>query len=79
MANMMRNKTKAGIDKASRGARKATDKVADAADANEKPSTRAKTKLRSAADRVSDKMKSASKRAGDKAREMKSKAKSRCR
>lgn len=79
MANMMRNKAKAGIDKVSRGARKATDKVADTADANEKPSVRGKNRMRAAADRAGDKVKSAGKRLGDKARSMKTKARARTR
>lgn len=68
MANMMRNKAKAGIDKVSRGARKATDKLADASDANEKPSNRTKNKMKSAAERAADKVKSAGKRVSSKTR-----------
>lgn len=65
---MMRNKAKAGIDKVSRGARKATDKIAEASDANRKPSSRTKAKMKSAMDRTGDKVKSAGKRVSSKTR-----------
>ena len=46
---MMRNKAKQGIDRVARGARKATDAMADAADKNRRPSDRAATKVKAAA------------------------------
>lgn len=55
----IRTKAKAGIDKVSRGARRATDKVAEAHDANLPPGKRAATKVKAAAERVGSKMKRA--------------------
>lgn len=56
---MKRNKAKGTIDRMARGARRATDEVAEASDRNKKPSSRAGTKVRSGAERVVDKVKQA--------------------
>lgn len=56
---MMRNKAKSGIDRVARGARKATDSVADASDTNKRPSRRAGTKVKAAVGRAGDKVKQA--------------------
>ncbi len=68
---MMRNKAKKGIDEIARGARKATDAVADAADDNRSPGDRAATKAKAAVERAGDKVKQAGramKEAGNKAK-----------
>lgn len=57
MAKMMRNKAKAGIDKAARGARRVSDSMADASDRNKRPSSRTGSKVKAAVDRLGDKVK----------------------
>lgn len=54
---MMRNKAKGGIDRVARGARRATDELAETSDKNKKPRQRAATKVKSAAERAGDKVK----------------------
>jgi len=76
---MMRNKAKAGIDKVARGARRAADEIADAADKNRRPSNRAAAKVKAAAERAGDKVKQAGKAVKDAGRRAKSKAKTRTR
>jgi hypothetical protein len=74
MPTMMRNKAKAGIDKVARGARRATDELADAADKNRRPSDRAATKVKAAAERAGDKVKQAGRAVKDAGRRAKAKA-----
>ena len=74
---MMRNKAKAGIDRVARGARKAADEVADVNDKNKRPSDRAATKVKAAAERAGDKAKQAGRAVKDAGRRAKSKAKTR--
>jgi hypothetical protein len=76
MAKMLRNKAKAGIDRVSRGARKAADTVADANDKNKR---RAGTKVKAAAERVGDKVKQAGRAVKDAGSRAKAKAKARAR
>lgn len=65
---MLRNKAKAGVDKAARGARRVADGLADANDKNKRPSSRAASKVKGAADRVVDKVKRAGRAVSSKAR-----------
>ena len=60
-----------------RGARKATDSVADASDKNKRPSRRAATKVKSAVGRAGDKVKQAGRAVKDAGRRAKSKARAR--
>jgi hypothetical protein len=75
MAKMARNKVKRGVDQIARGARRATDAVADVSDKNKRPSTRAAAKVNAAADRVLDKVKQAGSRVREAGSRAKAKAK----
>jgi len=72
---MIRNKAKRGIDQVARGARKATDEIADASDRNKAPGRRVATKVRAVADRAGDKFKQAGRAVKQAGRRVKAKAK----
>jgi len=76
---MIRNKAKAAIDEVARGARRATDEVADMSDANKPASRRAGTKAKAAVERAGDKVKQAGRSLKSAARRTKAKAKARTR
>jgi hypothetical protein len=77
MANMARNKMKRGIDKLARGARKATDTIADASDKNKARGTVAATKVKAAVGRAGDKLAEAGARVREAGARAKTRAKRR--
>jgi hypothetical protein len=74
---MMRNKAKAGIDRAARGARKATETAAEISDRDKTPSARAGTKVRAVVERAGDKLKEAGRSLKSAGRRTQSRAKTR--
>ena len=77
MPTMTRNKAKQGIDELARGARKATDAVADISDRNKSTGDRAATKVKAGVERAGDKVKQAGRAVRDAGRRVKAKAKTR--
>jgi hypothetical protein len=76
---MMRNKAKAGIDRVARGARRASDSMADVSDKNKRPSNRAATKVKAAGERAADKVKEAGRTVKSAGRRARAKASARTR